>query len=89
MLAHLGHLSGASELPYLLEMVTTNPARALGLDAAGVRVGGPADLVVFDAPSAEDALRLLSAAVPGAARGADRGPHPAGTHHRHGGGPDP
>ena len=60
VLAHLGHMSGASELPYLLEMVTTNPARALGVDADGVRVGGPADLVVFDAPTAQDALRRVS-----------------------------
>jgi len=60
VLAHLGHLSGATELPYLLEMVTTNPARALGVDAGGVREGGPADLVVFDAPSPQDALRLVS-----------------------------
>jgi cytosine deaminase len=60
VLAHLGHMSGAQELPYLLEMVTTNPARALGVDAGGVRVGGPADLVVFDAPSAEDAVRLVA-----------------------------
>jgi cytosine/creatinine deaminase len=60
VLAHLGHLSGATELPYLLEMVTTNPARALGVDSGGVRRGGPADLVVFDAPTAEDAVRLVS-----------------------------
>jgi cytosine/creatinine deaminase len=60
VLAHLGHLSGASELPYLLEMVTTNPARALGVDSGGVRVGGPADLVVFDAPTPQDALRRVS-----------------------------
>jgi cytosine deaminase len=60
VLAHLGHLSGAAELPYLMEMVTTNPAKALGLDAGGVRAGGPADLVVFDAPSAQDAIRLVS-----------------------------
>jgi cytosine/creatinine deaminase len=60
VLAHLGHLSGATELPYLMEMVTTNPARALGVDSGGVRVGGPADLVVFDAPTAQDALRRVS-----------------------------
>ena len=60
VLAHLGHMSGATELPYLLEMVTTNPARALGVDSAGVRVGGPADLVVFDAPTPQDALRRVS-----------------------------
>ena len=60
MLAHYGQMSGASELPYLLEMITTNPARALGVDSAGLRVGGPASLVVFDAPTAEDALRRIS-----------------------------
>ncbi len=60
VLAHLGHMSGSSELPYLVEMVTTNPARALGVDSGGIRVGGPADLVVFDAPSATDAVRLVA-----------------------------
>jgi cytosine deaminase len=60
VLAHLGHMSGAHELPYLLEMVTTNPAKALGVDAGGIRVGGPADLVVFDAPTAQDALRRVT-----------------------------
>ena len=60
VLAHLGQLSGTTELPYLLEMVTTNPARALGVDSGGIRVGGPADLVVFDAPTAQDALRRVS-----------------------------
>jgi cytosine/creatinine deaminase len=60
VLAHFGHMSGATELPYLMEMVTTNPAKALGIDSGGIRVGGPADLVVFDAPTAEDAIRLVS-----------------------------
>ena len=60
VLAHLGHMSGATELPYLLEMVTTNPAKALGVDSGGIRLGGPADLVVFDAPSAQDALRRVT-----------------------------
>jgi cytosine deaminase len=60
VMAHYGQLSGATELPYLLEMITTNPARALGVDSGGIRVGGPADLVVFDAPTAEDAVRLLA-----------------------------
>jgi cytosine deaminase len=60
VMAHYGQLSGATELPYLLEMVTTNPARALGVDSAGVRVGGPADLVVFDATTPQDAVRRLA-----------------------------
>jgi cytosine/creatinine deaminase len=60
VLAHFGQLSGAAELPYLLEMVTTNPAKALGVDSGGIRVGGPGDLVVFDAPTPEDALRRVT-----------------------------
>jgi cytosine deaminase len=60
VMAHYGQMSGAQELSYLLEMVTTNPAKALGVDAAGVRVGGPASLVVFDAPTAKDAVRRIS-----------------------------
>src|SRR2546423_14397271 len=60
VLAPLGHMSGATELPYLLEMISVNPAKALGVDAGGVRVGGPASLVVFDAPTPEDALRRVT-----------------------------
>jgi cytosine deaminase len=60
VLAHLGHMSGANELPYLMEMVTTNPAKALGVDSGGVRLYGPASLVVFDAPTAQDAIRRVS-----------------------------
>jgi cytosine deaminase len=60
VLAHLGQLTGDAELPRLLDMVTVNPAAALGLDDYGLRVGGPADLVVFDAPTAVDALRLVA-----------------------------
>jgi cytosine deaminase len=58
VLAHLGHMSGDTELHQLLDMVTVNPAKALRVDDYGLRVGGPADLVVFDAPTDVDALRL-------------------------------
>jgi cytosine/creatinine deaminase len=60
VLAHLGHMSGDTELHQLLEMVTVNPAKALRVEDYGLRVGGPADLVVFDAPTDVDALRLQS-----------------------------
>ena len=61
VLAHYGHMSGADELRRLVEMITVNPARALGLDARGygLATGAPASLVVFDTPSEMDALRLL------------------------------
>jgi cytosine deaminase len=60
VLAHLGQMSGDSELRQLIEMITTNPAKALGIPDYGLREGGPADLVVFDAPTEADALRLVS-----------------------------
>jgi len=60
VLAHFGQMSGDTELRQLIQMITTNSARALGLTEYGLRVGGPADLVVFDAPSEADALRLVA-----------------------------
>jgi cytosine/creatinine deaminase len=60
VLAHLGHMSGDAELHQLLEMVTVNPAKALQVADYGIHVGGAADLVVFDAPTDVDALRLQS-----------------------------
>ena len=60
VLVHLGQMSGDAELRQLIEMITANPAAALGLTDYGLRVGGPADLVVFDAPSEADALRLIA-----------------------------
>ncbi len=59
VLAHYGHMSGADDLRRLVEMITVNPARALGVEAYGLREGAPASLVVFDAPSEMDALRLV------------------------------
>ncbi|MGO9080923.1 MAG: cytosine deaminase [Streptosporangiaceae bacterium] len=60
VLVHLGQMSGDAELRQLIEMITVNPARALGVPDYGLRPGGPADLVVFDAPSEADALRLIA-----------------------------
>ena len=60
VLAHFGQMSGDSELRRLIEMITVNPAAALGVPDYGLRPGGPADLVVFDAPSEADALRLVA-----------------------------
>ncbi len=59
VLAHLGHMSGDDELRQLVDMITVNPARALGVERYGLEEGASASLVVFDAPSEMDALRLL------------------------------
>ncbi|MGH7903885.1 MAG: cytosine deaminase [Candidatus Dormibacteraceae bacterium] len=62
VLAHYGQMSGHEELKRLIEMITVNPARALGLDpsAYSLAPGAPADLVVFAAPTEMDAIRLLA-----------------------------
>jgi cytosine deaminase len=60
VLVHLGQMSGDSELRRLIEMITSNPAQALGVPDYGLRQGGPADLVAFDAPTEADALRLVA-----------------------------
>jgi cytosine/creatinine deaminase len=60
VLAHYGQMSGYGELQQLIDMMTTNPARALGLPAYGLQEGAHADLVVFAAPSEMDAIRLVA-----------------------------
>jgi cytosine deaminase len=53
MSAHLGNLD---QLAWLLDLVTTNAARAIGLDDYGLAEGCRADLVVLDAASPADAI---------------------------------
>ena len=60
VLAHYGQMSGARELLTLIEMITGNPARALGIENYGLAVGNRADLVAFAAPSEMDAIRLVA-----------------------------
>lgn len=60
VLAHYGQMSGRAELLALIDLITKNPARALGLEGYGLEAGSRADLVVFQAPSEMDAIRLLA-----------------------------
>ncbi len=59
VLAHYGQMSGAEEIRSLIDMITANPAQALGVEGYGLHEGARADLVVFDAPSEMDAVRLV------------------------------
>jgi cytosine deaminase len=61
VMVHYGHMSGHEELASMLDFVTTRAARCLGLDDYGLAEDRPADLVVFDAPTAADAVRTLAA----------------------------
>jgi len=69
VMVHYGQMSGHEELASMLDFVTTRAARCLGLDDYGLHAGGPADLVVFDAPTASDAVRTLAARTAVVSRG--------------------
>ena len=45
------HLGGADDLPTVLPMLTTNPAKALGLTQYGLEAGKKADMVLLDSDS--------------------------------------
>jgi len=58
----LCHMSGYEEIKDILDLITTNAAKALRItDRYGVEEGKPADFLVLDAPSAFEALRLVPA----------------------------
>jgi cytosine deaminase len=59
-LAHYGQMSGYEELRTLIDMITGNGARALGLTDYGLEPGCRADLVLFEAPTESDAIRLMA-----------------------------
>ena len=50
------HLGGADDQATVLPMLTTNPARALGLPNYGLAVGKDADLVLLDTQRVADAI---------------------------------
>ena len=60
VLAHYGQMSGFEEIRTLIDMISVNGARALGLPDYGMEPGCRADAVVFDAPTEMDAVRLVA-----------------------------
>jgi len=56
---HFTYMSGLEEIPEILRCATERGARTLGIeDEYGIEEGKAADLVVYDAPSALEVLRL-------------------------------
>jgi cytosine deaminase len=56
----LCHMSGFEEINDVLDLITSNAARALRIqDSYGIEEGKPADFLVLDAASAFEALRLV------------------------------
>ncbi|HEV2140213.1 MAG TPA: cytosine deaminase [Candidatus Dormibacteraeota bacterium] len=60
VLAHYGQMSGHSELRTLMDMITWNPASALGLEKYGLLPGCRADICAFSVPTEIDAIRLIA-----------------------------
>ncbi len=60
VLAHYAQMSGRGELRTLMDMITWNPASALGLEGYGLLPGCRADLCAFAAPTEMDAIRLVA-----------------------------
>ena len=61
VMVHYGQMSGRDELAMMLDLVTSRAAACFGADDYGLGAGKRADLVVFDAPTAVDAVRTMAA----------------------------
>ena len=58
VMCHAAHLGAPAEMDSAFDMVTYNAARGMRMEGYGVRVGGCADMVLLDAGSVHEALRL-------------------------------
>lgn len=61
LLVHAAHLTTPDEMLAALAAVRSSAARAINLEGYGIVRGGRGDLVVLDAETAEEALRLQAA----------------------------
>lgn len=52
----VAHLGGADDIGTVLPMITTNPAKAIGLEDYGVAEGCNADLILLDTKKYEDSI---------------------------------
>lgn len=57
---HYGHMIGAAQIPQLFDMITTNSAKSMALDDYGIKVGNSADMIIYDAKSMPEVIRLRS-----------------------------
>ncbi len=58
LVLHVCQMSGTAEIDSCFDMVTWRSAKTMALDDYGVRPGAQADLIVFDAMSKAEVLRL-------------------------------
>lgn len=60
MLAHTAHISGHEQMKPLFDMITINGARTLNLTNYGIEVGNDANIIILDAETVHEAIRLTS-----------------------------
>lgn len=60
LLMHTGHMNGSAQVQQLFDMLTINSAKTMHLDNYGINIGNQADLVIYDAKTEDDILRLQS-----------------------------
>ena len=58
---HVAQMTGVSQMRQIFEAITTNGARALGLEGYGLEPGCHADIVILQARDPQEALRLKPA----------------------------
>jgi cytosine deaminase len=63
--ANVAQIGTPAELGLVFDMITVRPARLLGKAHYGLKIGAPADIVIFDAGSGADAIARISPAVTG------------------------
>ena len=54
---HIAHMTAPHQIEQCFDMITTNPAKIMGLEKYGIAKGNHADLIIFNATNAIDAIR--------------------------------
>ena len=57
---HVSQMMGSEQIADSIDLITENSARALNIKGYGIKEGNPANLIILDAGSAFDAIRLQS-----------------------------
>ncbi len=60
IMLHLGQMIGTEQVQQLFDMITINSAKTLHLDNYGIEVGNQADMIIYDAATVDDIIRLQS-----------------------------
>lgn len=76
--ANVAQAGTVNDIAACLDLVTTSPARLMNLDAYGIAIGNPADLVVLDCRSAAMAIAEIAQPLMGFKRGRRSFVRPAG-----------